>query len=278
MVFATKAKMAEEEEEVGGLMKMLAKGYWASHPYYRLNVKDFSEEWIGYRPLLKLVELAGKPREQAFLSALFLTGGRVSEVLGLRRSNFEIRRDENLIIVRSMPLLKRYRKIEEKTYTDFKGHYIRKWVTVRVEARRKPFPILLAEPLTPFLLGWIESIPEEDGLLFPSPYREGKPLSRFWAYRTIRRLDESISPELRQKLGLDKPLVVEGLKVKDRLHLWLHWFRSQRACCLVSEYGFQLHDLIDWFSWENVETALNYAKKGWRGLAEKMLQTRKYYW
>jgi len=249
-------------------------GYWSTHPYVRLNVKDFSEEWVGYKPLLELVELAEKPREQAFLSCLFLTGGRASEVLGLRKNNFEVRQNEGLIIVRGMPLLKRYRKLQELTFTDSKGQTIRKWATQRLEKTRKPFPILYSEPLTPILLKWIEDIPEESAYLFPSPYKEGKPLSRFWAYRFIRRLDKAVSPELRQKLGLDKPLVVEGVKVKDSLHLWLHWFRSQRACCLVSEFGFQLHDLLDWFSWEHVETAMDYAKKGWRGLAEKMLQTQ----
>jgi len=246
-------------------------GYWATHPYVRLNVKDYSEEWVGYKPLLELIALAEKPREKAFLSCLFLTGGRVSEVLSLRKNNFEIRKEENLIICRSMPLLKRYKKLQELNFTNSKGQTIRRWVTQKLEKTRKPFPILLGEPLTPILLNWIEDIPDENGLLFPSPYREGKPLSRFWAYRFIRRLDKAVNPELRQKLGLDKPLVIEGLRVKDSIHLWLHFFRSQRACCLVSEFGFQLHDLLDWFSWEHIETAKDYAKKGWRGLAEKML-------
>jgi integrase len=237
-------------------------------------VKDYSEEWVGYKPLLELVELAKKPREKAFLSVLFLTGGRVSEVLSLRKNNFEVRQSEGLIIVRGMPLLKRYKKLQELNLTNSKGQTIRRWVTQKLEKTRKPFPILLNEPLTPILLNWIEDIPDENGLLFPSPYRVGKPLTRFWAYRFIRRLDKAVNPELRQKLALDKPFIVEGIKVKDNLHLWLHFFRSQRACCLVSEFGFQLHDLIDWFSWQNVETAMTYAKKGWRGLAEKMLQTR----
>jgi len=245
-------------------------GYWATHPYIRLNVRDYSEEWVGYEPLLELIELASQPREQAFLSALFLTGGRVSEVLALKKSMFEIRKRERVIVVRNMPLLKRYRKIEE--IKDEQGR--RKWVTEKLQKTRKPFPIPLKEPLTPYLLNWIEAIPEEEGLLFPSPYRVGKPLSRFWAYHVIRGLDNRLTPELMQKLALHKPLVVDGKVVKDRLHLWLHFFRSQRACCLVSEYGFQLHDLIDWFSWEHIQTAMDYAKKGWRGLAEKMLRKK----
>ena len=245
-------------------------GYWATHPYIRLNVRDYSEEWVGYTPLLELIEYTGSPREQAFLSALFLTGGRVSEVLSLRKNMFEIRKRERVIVVRNMPLLKRYRKIEETK--DEQGK--RKWITEKLVKTRKPFPILLSEPLTPILLSWIEAISEEDGLLFPSPYKIGKPLSRFWAYYTIRRLDMAVSPELRQKLGLNKPFIVDGVKVKDNIHLWLHFFRSQRACCLVSEFGFQLHDLIDWFSWEHIQTAMDYAKKGWRGLAEKMLRKK----
>jgi hypothetical protein len=249
-------------------------GYWATHPYVRLNVKDFSEEWVGYKPLLKLVDLAEKPREKAFLSCLFLTGGRVSEVLNLRKNNFEIRPSENLIIVRGMRLLKRYRKIKELNFTNIRGETIRKWVTQKIEKTRKPFPILLSEPLIPFLLNWIESIPEENAYLFPSPYRENRPLSRFWAYRQIRELDKKVNPELREKLGLSKPLIVNGKLVSDKLHLWLHWFRSQRACCLVSEFNFQLHELLDYFDWQSVEVATRYGKRGWRGLAQKMLETQ----
>jgi len=240
-------------------------GYWSSHKYYRLNLADYVEAWVGYKPLLELVELADGPREKAFLSTLFLTGGRVSEVLALRKNNFEIRREEGLIKVQGMPLLKRYKKIAKAK--DGK----RKWITERLIKTRKPFPILFSEPLTSFLLSWLDKC---EGLLFPSPYKEGEPLTRFWAYKKIRSLDKSVNPELRQKLGLDKKFVVNGKKVSNNIHLWLHWFRSQRACCLVSEFGFQLHDLLDWFSWEHMETATHYAKKGWRGLAEKMLKTK----
>ncbi|MEM3666669.1 MAG: hypothetical protein QW222_06275, partial [Candidatus Bathyarchaeia archaeon] len=143
-------------------------------------------------------------RERAFISALFLTGGRVSEVLSLKVENFEIRRAEGLIIVRGMPLFKRYRKIEETQSLDGK----KRWITERLEKTRKPFPILLNEPLTPILLGWLTI--QGKGLLFPSSYRKGKPLSRFWAYKFIRALDRILPVELRQKLGLNKPLVKDG--------------------------------------------------------------------
>jgi integrase len=250
-------------------MSRQMQGYWATHPYIRLNVKDYSEEWVGYEPLLELIELASQPREQAFLSALFLTGGRTSEVLSLRKNMFEIRKRERVIVVRNMPLLKRYRKLSE--VKDGKG---RKWITEKLQKTRMPFPILLKEPLVPYLLNWIEALPNEDSLLFESPYNVGKPLTRFWAYHVIRDLDNRLTPELRSKLGLHKAFIKDGKIVKDRLHLWLHWFRSQRACCLVSEFNFQLHELLDYFSWEHIQTAMDYAKKGWRGLAEKMLRKK----
>jgi hypothetical protein len=241
-------------------------GYWATHKYHRLNVKEYSEEWVGYDSMSKLVDILEGKRERAFLSTLFLTGGRVTEVLSLGKNNFEVRKNEGLIIVRGMKLLKRYRKVEEKR--DSTGT---KWITERLDEARKPFPILLNEPMVPIMLAWLEASKGE--LLFPSPYKkeENRPLSRAWAYGLIRNLDKMIDPGLRAKLGLDRPFIVKGEKIRDRIHLWLHWVRSQRACCLVSEYGFRLEDLIDWFTWEHIDTAMNYAKKGWRGLAEKML-------
>jgi hypothetical protein len=38
----------------------------------------------------------------------------------------------------------------------------------------------------------------------------------------------------------------------------------------VLDYGYEVVDLIDYFTWEKYDTALRYAKKGWRGLAAKM--------
>jgi len=239
-------------------------GYWRLHQYKRLNVRDYVEGWVGWEPLLELCEYAKKlygEREKSFIATAFLTGGRVSEVLGLRKSNFDIREDEGLIIVKNMKLFKRYKKVE--SYIDAKGR--RRWITKRIEKTRKPFPILLSEPPTPTLLEWLETVPDENGLLFPSPYKPGEPLTRFWAYKLIRSLDEKIPEELRERLGLTS---------EPNLHLWLHWIRSLRACCLVAEYGFKLEDLLDYFGWRHLETATFYAKKGWRGLAEKMLASK----
>jgi hypothetical protein len=68
-----------------------------------------------------------------------------------------------------------------------------------------------------------------------------------------------------------RPFINEkGVKISDEIHLWLHWFRSQRASQLVCDYSFEVMDLVNYFDWKDVETAIRYAKKGWRGLTEKM--------
>jgi len=65
----------------------LKVGYWATNEYHRLNVKDFVEEFCGWNPLLDLMNHADSQRNKAFLTALFQTGGRTSEVLALQKQN-----------------------------------------------------------------------------------------------------------------------------------------------------------------------------------------------
>jgi hypothetical protein len=238
-------------------------GYWKTHEYNRLNVKEYVEEFCGWKALTRLESFADPGRNQAFISALFLTGGRVSEALALKKENFEAREREGIILVRNMPLLKRYEKISEQVSKEGK----RTWITEKLEKKRKPFPIITREPLAPTLL---EYLGKTEGLLFPSPYKIGYALSRSWAYKLIRKLDSEIPKKLREDLGLNRPFIKNGKRIDDRLHLWLHWFRSQRASQLVRDYGYEVIDLIDYFTWERYDTALNYARKGWRGLASKM--------
>jgi hypothetical protein len=237
-------------------------GFWASNKYYRLNVGDI-EEFCGWRNLDELIQSAGSLRNKAFLTTLFLTGGRVKEVLSLKTENFMVRQTEGVVIVRDMMLEKRYKKVKE--ILDETGK--RRWITEKISAKRKLFPIIIAEPLSPILIEWLGQTKE---WLFPSPYKDSAPLSRFWAYKLVRRLDLRIPEELRISLGLNKPFMVNDVQVKARIHLWLHWFRSQRASQLVRDYGFEIIDLLKYFSWEKYETALHYAQKGWKDLAAKM--------
>lgn len=121
--------------------------YWLQHKYYRLSVKDFVEEFCGWTALKELVDLAAPDRDRAFFSALFSTGGRVSEVLSLKAENFSIVEDEKLMIIRNMRLVKRYKKLSE--YMDAEGHH--RWTTELTPKTRKTFPIFLGEPLAQIL-------------------------------------------------------------------------------------------------------------------------------
>ena len=253
------------------MSEMASQPYWVSHPYNRLSVKKYVEEFVGWTALKQLVNYAESGRDRGFLSALFESGGRVREVLALEAENFSILPKENLIIVRNMKLSKRYKKLED--HIDELGH--KHWITELIPSIRKPFPILLGEPLAQILYDFLQG---KHGLLFPSPYKAKLPLTRSWAYKLVRGLDSSLPVDLKKRLGLDRAFQDrEGHKISDSIHLWLHWFRSQRASQLVSDYGFELLDLIDYFSWESERTAIIYARKGWRGLSSKMLSVQTHY-
>jgi hypothetical protein len=51
-----------------------------------------------------------------------------------------------------------------------------------------------------------------------------------------------------------------------------HLLRSERACQLVDEYGFDVYDLDWFFGWKKrkLTTAEWYARMGWKGLARRM--------
>jgi len=178
-------------------------------------------------------------RDQALIATLFETGGRVSEVVQLRRRNFRI--GDRAVIVTGMRVLKRFEKVGE--YTDDDGR--KRWVTKPVYETRGRFPIRIDEPLVPYMLDWIREV---DDYLFPSTDPSREHISRSWAYKIVRR-------------------------VGDRLgrHIWPHYFRSQRASQLVQDYGFTLHQLVRFFNWENIPTALRYAKLDVTGLLDAMM-------
>jgi hypothetical protein len=244
---------------------MSSHAYWNTHDYHRLDVEHFVEQFCGWKPLRQLVEHAAPGRNRAFLSALFETGGRAQEVLGLKVSNFTIMQQEQLMRVKDMRLEKRYKKTD--SYKDEQGK--QRWHTKQIVAVRKTFPVMLKEPLAQILLDYMNG---KEGYLFAShdKRRVGLPMSRSWAYKEILFIDSFLPEPLKESLGLNQPFIKEGKTIADKIHLWLHWFRSQRASQLVEDYGYELMDLLNWFTWEDEKTALRYAKKGWIGLAKKM--------
>jgi len=272
-------------------------GYWADHehhPYYRLNVEDYIDEFCGWTALKELIGYIHSEVKKAFFITMFLTGGRVTEVLSLRKHNFEVLENEDVIKITQMHLLKRYKKLD--SYVDSEGK--NRWHTQKQMKFRKTFTIKRQEPFTKVLEKYLDSIDNSNALLFPSPsfhHRafnkahglplrrekedpEEHPFTRQWAYLAIREVNKKIPRDLKHRLGLDREWLDDnGKKIADEIHLWLHWFRSQRASQLVSDYGFEVVDLVNYFDWKDIETALRYAKKGWRGLTEKMNKVKVHY-
>lgn len=222
--------------------------------YHRLNVYDYIDRFCGWKPLCELYKYTG--RFTPLFITQFKTGGRVSEVLALTSENFFVDKEQELLVVDGMQLEKRYKK-DKQTGETFKVH-----------AQRKPFPILLKETLTTELLEFVSST---EGLLFPSPYKNGKPLSRVRAYQVIREVSDNLPSRLFRQLGLNRPFNDrQGRPIADKIHLWNHWFRSQRASQLKSDYGFAEGDLMEWFAWLDFKTATHYSHMGYEQLGAKM--------
>ena len=105
-----------------------------------------------------------------------------------------------------------------------------------VPTTRGTFSVKRFEPLCPIMVDWIKQC--------NSPLFNITP-TRAW----------QIMNELGNRVGT---------------HIYDHWFRAQRASQLASEYDFTLHELLEWFSWKDIRTALRYAKLSWRKLDSKM--------
>lgn len=254
------------------------------YPKERMSVDEDILEFCGWNFLARLInECENTPyqysvekhrrRDRALVVTAFLTGGRISEVLMLRKSNFEFQ-DER-IIVKDMALLKRFKKTKE--YLDMVegkeqptgpyghlyhwSHKYEAWIKRRFDTKpvvkiREEFPIPYFEPLTTITVEWIK---EAKDFLFPTNHLGGKfysdgvekfareylgVKSRKWitkvfAYSTIREIGDRALKGSKLKV-----------KMKPEFHLWCHWFRSQRASQLGQEYGFKETHLKRFFGWK----------------------------
>lgn len=190
---------------------------------YRVSPKwpqDKKEEYL--RNLIK--------RDQALIATCFLTGGRIIEILRLRKMHFST--SEQFIRVTGMETVKRYKK--DKTSGE----------TSPVYTDRGRFSIPMDELLVPFMMKWVE---ETEDYLFPSPSKTRDHITTVRAYQIVRGIGN--------RLGL---------------HLYDHWFRAQRACQLAEEYDFEVQMLLNWFNWKHVETAMRYSKLSTRKLENQM--------
>lgn len=206
-------------------------------------------------------------RDKGLISTAFSTGGRISEVLMLKRKNFLI--FDKYVAVLNMPVIKRWRKIDEiaevrDLYDKPMGSDKRKWhlvpekgiwvkrkfVTEPVMDRRNRLHLPLHEPLSRLMADYVQQFNDGENCLFPRYCKAGNPpISSSRAYQIFRDLGE--------RLGLMKR-DEQGRTVNE--HVCNHWFRSERASQLSQEYGFREFELKRFFSWTSDQMASRYAK------------------
>lgn len=238
------------------------------------NVREDVDAFCGWNFLEKLIEASDTSLLEGLLAALFETGGRISEVLALRKDNIDLTLHPDLVVVKQMPLLKRFKRLEgdagktvkwkcmghcskrwsQRPHPDeFKQHTVKRyvgWITKPITDSRT-FPIRVDEALTPHFTSWCGKVEHDSDLLFP--------INRTVAYLRIR--------EVGKRLNVEVPF--------SNIHssqLYLHWFRAQRACQLAFDYGFDEDDLEEFFEWKERRESMakRYASLGWIGLARKM--------
>jgi len=221
------------------------------------------EEFCGWDFLQRMVKLARLTRTKKLIAAGFLTGGRIMEDFMLERKHFDFKIDPDMVVVRAMPVVKRYEKVGERKKWRCFGHCKMRWGTrqrpreptpreqakhniveyagwkTKLKTAYRTFPFPKTEPLVPVLVESLKGI--KKGKIFDFKYDV--------AYDDV--------VEIGKQLGT---------------HIPTHWFRAQRASQLALEYGFGEHELIEWFLWRDYMTAFTYARKGYKGLAAKMVR------
>jgi len=243
--------------------------------YYRLSIKELKPEFTGWDHYIRLIEQLQRDEDKVFFATMFELGCRIREVLGkrnpekpedwlsppLKRSNFLFTKPNRLIAI-DVPILKRYEKLDHKIirkrmippdvypshiklwHLAEDGMYERKvWTTKRRNDKRR-VEMLITEPLLQLYV--IPYVKKTSGILFEMSYD--------YYYQLCRKMN---------------PLEDDYPKVPE--HIFPHWWRSQRACQLASEYGYSLHQLIEFFEWKDLETAQLYAKLAGK-LADKAVK------
>lgn len=214
-------------------------GYWKTHKYTKLNIEKIVKSYWGDHYLEKLIKKVEQlprsyniefriKRNQAFLAALFITGGIMEEVLTLKKNNFDLENKEankyNAFLVKDMEVLKKRTRGTSIPTT-------------------RTFPIWQDDPLIEYLIDWIND-DEINHYLFPAKPGNKVPMSYWSGYRIVK--------DVKNQLKRDEPIVSS-------------WFREQRKYYLIKKKGFSVFDLQAYFAMTTTPEK-PHAPKHWKNL------------
>ena len=200
--------------------------------------------FCGWDYLMRLIDYCKWSFERSLLSALFETGGRVSETIETGKSCFDFNAHPDVVVMRLMPLKKRWRR-DEKTGK-----------TIRLKDFRT-IPIRRDEPLTRHMEEWVSSCSIDP------PFG----VSRNKAFLVVRGIGKRLGREpIPNTLKKDKTRPLYSSELAP------HILRVERASQLAEDYGFDVFSLNQFFGWKpkRASMAEKYASMGWKGLARAM--------
>jgi len=181
-------------------------------------------------------------RDRCLMALLFLTAGRISEVLSLVREQFDFQADPNFIIIRNMILVKRLKTRKGKPVKHTTSP-IRDEVALPLHGPLSKFTRLVED--------YVLSISDPKAKLFP--------FSRRRAWQIVKHTTSDL---------VWKDFRGKGKDVKGA---WPHWFRSQSE----SYYGKYVYTspfaLRDFVGITDIESLGPYVKTNWRDYEDKLL-------
>lgn len=198
---------------------MPKKGYWSEHKFSRISMEKEVKDYKA-AVLKELIEKCDKlPRKKdpekyrkmckALIAALFLTGGRIQEVLLLKKDNFDFDESEarknNAFLVKNMEV--------------YKSHSQKKAVSLT-----RTFPIWYDEPLVPYLTDWLDVI---DKYLFSTQRRTT--MSPSTAFVIVRQAGEL----------LDRPKHINTMWFRKQREQYLVKVRGFSAYDLQAYFKFR---------------------------------------
>jgi integrase len=206
--------------------------------YFKATVGGFS----GWKVLEEAMQSADNNRAKGIFLGLLKLGCRASELGMLKRGQVDMDFSDENIQVRGMYVEKHKTRIALKDKAnkpiiiDGKIKY-----TYKSKPAYRTFYIRKDEPMSDYLVRYVNKFPKSDQILFP--------YNRFQVYYSICNIGSTLPP--------DAP---KSLWWKYRGEWYPHRLRSERCCSLIKDFNMDTARLKTWFGWRSDSMASEYGE------------------